>query len=596
MQIFIRNYSNLFAILFLILLFQSCKKSDQVASPEKELSSLERKFFFTNRTGDLTEGKLVDFLIRQNRSKSFVEKTTKIIGFPRWEKMITVKRKNGISGRGASDSLLLTYFIPFVRDSQNYVNASLIISVYPNDTTFAYRSDWEYRSKIHGSPSVDSTAEAHAVFFMFLDNRTFGYTEFYLTDDELFPLSQPIIGGKKKLSFLSISTQPTGKGQSAGYYENCVDFFVCGSPSSPTCTGPSGCDYLNCPLPPGSPGYCYLVTTVCVGGWLDPTGGSSGSTGSGSSTGSGGGGGSPDPCGSISPQKNQTASLPCGPGWNGIGLPNSYTIFIINGVTFTTLNYPGINNGLPWRWWENASILAPFGGLSYGAWAINFLSLNPQLPFSAFQNWFLKTPEYIGGEINIDPSLINYDQWPQLDTLPALSNFVLHFPKNGSIGSFSAMPYADVYQLVGGSIYNSFLNNPNGYANACAIRGSRALLYSGINIPILSYGSLGQRTQKGGDNNNYILDAVSFDKFMRDKFGETQYKLESADANNPAKVADLLNNKNGIYVIINNSPSPPPSGPGYSGHVDLILNGICISGAYTTPRAGVKSIRIWVLE
>ena len=137
MQISIRNYSNLFAILFLILLFQSCKKSDQVASPEKELSSLERKFFFTNRTGDLTEGKLVDFLIRQNRSKSFVEKTTKIIGFPRWEKMITVKRKNGVSGRGASDSLLTTYFIPFVRDSQNYVNASLIISVYPNDTTFA---------------------------------------------------------------------------------------------------------------------------------------------------------------------------------------------------------------------------------------------------------------------------------------------------------------------------------------------------------------------------------------------------------------------------------------------------------------------------
>lgn len=68
------------------LLFQSCKKSDQVVSIEKELSSLERKFFFTNRTGDSTEGKLVDFLIRQNRSKSFVEKTTKIIGFPRWGK------------------------------------------------------------------------------------------------------------------------------------------------------------------------------------------------------------------------------------------------------------------------------------------------------------------------------------------------------------------------------------------------------------------------------------------------------------------------------------------------------------------------------
>ena len=70
-QNFIRTYPNLFSIILFALLLQSCKKSDQVASPEKELSSLERKFFFTNRTGDLTECKLVDFLIRQNRSKSF---------------------------------------------------------------------------------------------------------------------------------------------------------------------------------------------------------------------------------------------------------------------------------------------------------------------------------------------------------------------------------------------------------------------------------------------------------------------------------------------------------------------------------------------
>lgn len=37
-------------------------------------------------------------------------------------------------------------------------------------------------------------------------------------------------------------------------------------------------------------------------------------------------------------------------------------------------------------------------------------------------------------------------------------------------------------------------------------------------------------------------------------------------------------------------------GAGYSGHVDLILNGNCVSGSYTTPIGGVKSIRIWVLN
>ena len=314
MQIFIRNYSNLFAILFLIVLFQSCKKSDQVASPEKELSSLERKFFFTNRTGDLTEGKLVDFLIKQNRSKSFVEKTTKIIGFPRWEKMITIKGKSEISGRGALDSLLTTYLVPFVRDSQNYVNASLIISVYTNDTTFAYRSDWEYRYKTHGSPIVDSTAEAHAVFFMFLDNKTFGYTEFNITDTSLFPTTHVANGGLKKLKILSTPSSLSGRGNSEVVSVTCFDYTVCQSISSGNRTTSMPAPICNTYT------YCYSIWSTSDNGSI------SGGTGGGSSGGSGGtgnpGGGSPSPCpGTTSYQRGQTATYGCETGWSGIGTP-----------------------------------------------------------------------------------------------------------------------------------------------------------------------------------------------------------------------------------------------------------------------------------
>lgn len=84
---------------------------------------------------------------------------------------------------------------------------------------------------------------------------------------------------------------------------------------------------------------------------------------------------------------------------------------------------------------------------------------------------------------------------------------------------------------------------------------------------------------------------------MKKQFGETSFTLIGADANNPQKVADLLKGKNGIYVIINNnSGARRDGGAGYSGHVDLILNGICVGAAYTTPQGGVKSIRIWVLN
>ena len=45
-------------------------------------------------------------------------------------------------------------------------------------------------------------------------------------------------------------------------------------------------------------------------------------------------------------------------------------------------------------------------------------------------------------------------------------------------------------------------------------------------------------------------------------------------------------------VIINNSYAQA----GYSGHVDIIINGKCIGGAYAGVDGGVKSIRIWELN
>lgn len=226
-------------------------------------------------------------------------------------------------------------------------------------------------------------------------------------------------------------------------------------------------------------------------------------------------------------------------------------------------------------------------------WVLNFIPQNQDIPFSTLDIWFFKQPEYTGGESVIDPDQITYDQSVQQVALPSLSSFETHFPKNGTSGNYTQMQTSDVYQLVGSTLYtNHQSGNPN-YQNACAIRGSRALLYAGIPIPVLRYNG-SQRTEKGSDNKNYILDAVSFNKFMIDKFGDTPHKLTGADANDPQKVANLLKGKNGIYVIVNNDGTA--NGAGYSGHVDLILNGNCIGGSYTTPTGGVKSIRVWVLN
>ena len=224
--------------------------------------------------------------------------------------------------------------------------------------------------------------------------------------------------------------------------------------------------------------------------------------------------------------------------------------------------------------------------------AIDFLTNNIQFNFTQYENWFSSYyPDLELNTLEINPNDITYDTPLTQQVLPTFDTYISHFPKLGTVGNYEQMSSPDVYELVGGTLYTSHINDLKNYSNACSIRGSRGLLYSGINIPVLRYNN-NQRTQKGGDNKNYILDAVSFNKFMIDKFGEATYKLEGVDANDTKKVANLLNGKNGIYIIINNSPGQA----GYSGHVDSIINGICIGGAYTVTSGGIKSIRIWELN
>lgn len=253
---------------------------------------------------------------------------------------------------------------------------------------------------------------------------------------------------------------------------------------------------------------------------------------------------------------------------NNQSLSNTETVFEIKDYFVNTSDYNFVN------------------------WSADYLYDNQNVTPQQFQNWFMGEVDFVEPDLSINPENISYETSLTQQPLPTFNNFVSNFPKLGNNGNYSEMPASQVYQLAGGSLLNSYNNDTNGnYSNACSIRGSRALLYSGITIPVLNYGN-GQRTQKGGDNLNYILDAVSFNKFMIDKFGDTPHKLEGTNANDSQQVANLLNDKNGIYVIINSSPGQA----GYSGHVDAIVGGICIGSAYTLPQGGVKSIRIWVLD
>ncbi|MBS1760491.1 MAG: hypothetical protein JST23_10245 [Bacteroidetes bacterium] len=242
-----------------------------------------------------------------------MEQTVKQIGYPRWDKMLASKKKdNTKAGRNSSDDSTYIYNIPFVRENENYVNASLNIKITGADTTFGYSCDWQYQNKTHGSPNVDTTAEYHALFFMILDNMVLGHSRFKINDTILFDSISFNTGGIKEINLLKINSTIAGRSNNQNH-NLCFDFYICNTPSY--CG--SHCDYLYC-----TTNQCYLLREICDG-WWDDDGGSGGTgggyegegSGAGGNGGGGNGGGTPPNCDPGTSYNKTTKYPPCEPGW-----------------------------------------------------------------------------------------------------------------------------------------------------------------------------------------------------------------------------------------------------------------------------------------
>ena len=255
---------------------------------------IEQAFFNKHRSANPTENALVNFVKRKNESLHFVEKTVKQIGYPRWDKILHQKKKNiSTSSFGASvqaDSSEI-YYIPFVRDSQNFVNASMIITANTLDTSFEYKCDWQYSQLENNTNTITDSAEHFAIFFMQLDKVVFGYNEFKIIDTNIFRQQNKI--AKK----IRLSTPNQAQNNLYSLVTTCQDanvYFQC-------------CPYIQ------DQGYCYGTAGVCDACpeclqstctmtysycWSEYVNSGGGETGGGSTGGGGDGSGGtpPNPC------------------------------------------------------------------------------------------------------------------------------------------------------------------------------------------------------------------------------------------------------------------------------------------------------------
>ncbi|HQV55811.1 MAG: hypothetical protein IPN82_07600 [Chitinophagaceae bacterium] len=268
--------------------------------------------FFTSSTGATPLVKaLQGYLKIQNDSLKFLEKTVKQIGYPRWDKAISYLNNSSSIGIESDSNNLNTTYIPFVRDSQNYVNALMEIRTINTDTIFRYLCDWQYTDTT--ATGIDT--DVFAFFMMKMDKHVFGHDYFKITDSTIFnghanrPSAIRLIDSVPPL-VTNVATPV--------YYEICFvaygPEYACGWIEGGCQSGQTSASCFN---------WCRdEISRQCFTGviWEDEplngggTGGGTGGTGGGGS----GGGGIPPNCGGPTSGNRIEGNEPCEPGWEPI--------------------------------------------------------------------------------------------------------------------------------------------------------------------------------------------------------------------------------------------------------------------------------------
>jgi len=205
---------------------------------------------------------------------------------------------------------------------------------------------------------------------------------------------------------------------------------------------------------------------------------------------------------------------------------------------------------------------------------INYCLANPSESVSLVQNYFMTEPEGLDG-----PDVFDQNYWNdpnlqvQQQSLPSYQDFFNNFPN---------VDAPAVYTLIGGQILAHHQSDPANYSNACALRVSRALNYSGITIPAL------RGTETGSDGKNYFLSAQNLNAWMRKTFGPpTDHFTKAQGGTNGENFPSLIDGKKGIYSMV-------ASGWVATGHADLFNGRYCDRGCDITKYT--QTIDIWELQ
>jgi len=136
---------------FGIAFYLACRKVDMPKEKQTEptLKQKQAKFYNSHPSSNPHVQALNAYLKRVNAKSDFAEKTIERVGYPIWNKAQIIKAA-GKGSRGATDSVTYTY-LPFSEETENIVNASLIIRTTTSDTVTWWVCDWQYYDMPRGA-------------------------------------------------------------------------------------------------------------------------------------------------------------------------------------------------------------------------------------------------------------------------------------------------------------------------------------------------------------------------------------------------------------------------------------------------------------
>jgi hypothetical protein len=223
--------------------------------------------------------------------------------------------------------------------------------------------------------------------------------------------------------------------------------------------------------------------------------------------------------------------------------------------------------------------------IAFAKWAVGYLMENQNTPnFDPLYELDLLTFQE-GSDLDA-PSIDwnTYTEPQQKQPMPAFATLSSNWPQFADSKGRASSPAVYVYGLAGGQLGDKFGNT--GYRNACAIRGSICLNNSGYPIPNIN------GTEKGNNNLNFILKATDFRTYLSKNFVGPKARLDITAGMSITQMKNWLKangGKTGIYITKNKNATTA----NYSGHVDLILQGLIINGYNLNPKGGVEYIEIW---